>query len=162
MRIIQTKSRQERKGSTMVETAVVLPIFFTFLFGFIEFGHVFMTIHTLNSAARRAARLGIGDLTTTDEVETLAHDILDSAIDADLENVTIQVKDASNFDNIALDAEALDDEYYSALPDVAVEDLERGSLFIVRIVVPYGEVGILGPRWVGNINVYGQAVMRKE
>ena len=101
-------------------------------------------------------------MATTDEVETLAHDILNSAIDANLENVKIQVKDASNFDDIALDAEALDDEYYASLPNVAIEDLERGSLFIVRIQVPYGEVGILGPRWVGDINVYGQAVMRKE
>ncbi len=162
MRLLQNRNRCRRKGATMVETAVVLPIFFTFLFGFIEFGHVFMTIHTLNSAARRAARLGIGDQTTTDQVETLAHDILDSAIDADLEDVIIQVKDASSFDDIALEAESLDDEYYAALPNVAVEDLERGALFIVRIVVPYGEVGILGPRWVGDINVYGQAVMRKE
>ncbi|MCP4782482.1 MAG: pilus assembly protein [Fuerstiella sp.] len=162
MRLPEFRNTEKRKGTTLVETAVVLPIFFTFLFGFIEFGHVFMTIHTLNSAARRAARLGVGDLTTTDEVETLAHDILDSAIDADLENVKIQVKDASVFDDINVDVEAMDDTYYAALPNVDVEALERGSLFIVRIQVPYGEVGILGPRWIGDINLYGQAVMRKE
>ncbi|MCP4511955.1 MAG: hypothetical protein GY826_36755, partial [Fuerstiella sp.] len=60
------------------------------------------------------------------------------------------------------DVEAMDDTYYAALPNVDVEALERGSLFIVRIQVPYGEVGILGPRWIGDINLYGQAVMRKE
>ncbi len=162
MRLLQFRKTQERKGTTLVETAVVLPIFFTFLFGFIEFGHVFMTIHTVNSAARRAARVGVGDLATTDEVESLAHDILNSAIDADLENVRIQVKDASVFDDINVDAEAMNDTYYESLPNVAVEDLERGSLFLVRIQVPYGEVGILGPRWIGDINIYGQAVMRKE
>ena len=162
MRLLQFKKTQKRKGTTMVETAVVLPIFFTFLFGFIEFGHVFMTIHTLNSAARRAARMGISEIATTDEVQTLAHDILDSAIDADLENVKIQVKDASDFDDIAVDADAMDDTYYESLANVAVQDLERGSLFIVRIEVPYGEVGILGPRWIGDIKLYGQAVMRKE
>mgnify|MGYP002631505738 CR=1 FL=1 len=162
MRLLQFRKTQKRKGTTLVETAVVLPIFFTFLFGFIEFGHVFMTIHTLNSAARRAARLGVSELATTDEVRTLAHDILDSAIDADLENVKIQVKDASDFDDIAVDAGAMDDTYYESLPNVAVQDLERGSLFIVRIEVPYGEVGILGPRWIGDIKLYGQAVMRKE
>ena len=50
----RTQAATGRDGSTMTETAFVLPIFFLILFGFIEFGHVFMTIHTLNSAARRA------------------------------------------------------------------------------------------------------------
>ncbi|MCA9049449.1 MAG: pilus assembly protein [Planctomycetaceae bacterium] len=153
------KSPGKRRGTTIVETAVVLPVFFTFIFGFIEFGHVFMTIHTLNSAARRAARLGVGESATTAQVETLAHDILDSAIDADLENVRILVKDASTFDSMSFDVSSVD---YDALPDVTIEDLEPRSLFIVRIQVPYSEVGILGPRWISGVNLYGQSVMRKE
>ena len=96
---------------------------------------------------------------TTAEISTLAHAILDSAIDADHANVNILVKDASVFDQAGFDASNVD---YSALPDVNVENLTSGQLFVVRIQVPYSEIGILGPRWIGSLNLYGQSVMRKE
>jgi len=142
-----------------VETAVVLPVFFTFIFAFIEFGHCFMTIHTLNSAARRAARLGVGEDVTSAQVSGLAHSILDSAIDADLTGVNIKVKDASVFDGASVDVSEID---YDNLPDIEVADAESRQLFLVRIEVPYHQVGILGPRWIDTLNLYGQAVMRKE
>ena len=142
-----------------METAVVLPIFFTLIFGFIEFGHCFMTIHTMNSAARRAARLGVAEQATTAEVSALATAIMSSAINTDAANVDVWVKDASTFDDPLVDATDID---YENLPDVNVENLDTGALFIVRVQVPYSQVGILGPRWVSNLNLYGQSVMRKE
>lgn len=156
---LRNKRKDVRRGTTLVETAVVLPVFFTIIFGFIEFGHCFMTIHAMNSAARRAARMGVGEDKTTAEVTARAHEILDSAIDADHENVVIWVKDASAFDDVNVNASTID---YSSLPDVEVADLESNALFVVRIQVPYSEIGILGPRWVKTLNLYGQSVMRKE
>lgn len=161
MRITPFKqhNKPRRRGATLVETAVVLPVFFTFLFGFIEFGHCFMTIHALNSAARRAARLGVGENVTTQQVHDLAHSILDSAIDADLEGVNITVKDASSFDDADVDPSAID---YDSLPTIEVANAESRTLFLVRIEVPYHEIGIMGPRWIDTLNLHGQAVMRKE
>ena len=161
MRIIRRNQRpgERRRGAALVETAVVLPVFFTFIFAFIEFGHCFMTIHTLNSAARRAARLGVGEDVTSAQVSGLAHSILDSAIDADLTGVNIKVKDASVFDGASVDVSEID---YDNLPDIEVADAESRQLFLVRIEVPYHQVGILGPRWIDTLNLYGQAVMRKE
>ncbi len=156
----QSNTKRDRRfGAALVETAVVLPIFFTFIFAFIEFGHCFMTIHSLNSAARRAARIGVGETATTADVNSLAHEILDSAIDADLEGVQIWIKDASVFDSANVDPSAID---YESLDDIEVADIETRQLFLVRIQVPYSEVGILGPRWITSLNLYGQAVMRKE
>ena len=151
--------KRMRPGSVLVETAVVLPVFFTFVFGFIEFGHCFMTIHSLNSASRRAARLGVGENVTTQQVTDLAHTILDSAINAHAQGVEISVKDASVFDDPNVDSANID---YDLLPDVEVANLESRSLFLVRVEVPYSEVGILGPRWVTALDLHGQAVMRKE
>lgn len=151
--------QSERSGTAIVETAVVLPIFFTFIFAFIEFGHCFMTIHTMNSAARRAARIGVAEFKSTSEVVTVAHDILDSAIDADHQNVKIWVKDGSGFDDPNVDPDAI---VYDTLPDVELSTLESGEMFIVRVQVPYSEIGILGPRWITELNLYGQSVMRKE
>jgi Flp pilus assembly protein TadG len=41
----RTRVRTNRDGTTIAETAVVLPVFFIVVFGIFEFGHVFMTIH---------------------------------------------------------------------------------------------------------------------
>jgi len=157
--IFRRQLGKKRRGTTLVETAVVLPVFFIFLFGFIEFGHCYMTIHSLNSAARRAARLGVGENVTSEEVTGLAHDILNSAIDADLEGVNITVKDASIFDDPSVVASEID---FDSLPSIEVANAESRTLFMVRIEVPYHEIGIMGPRWIDTLNLYGQSVMRKE
>jgi Flp pilus assembly protein TadG len=153
----RTQSRKRRAGTTIAETAVVLPIFFLILFGVIEFGHVFMTIHTLNSAAQRAARLGVSAPMTTANVSTLASQIINSAIPA--ARATILVKNGDAFDVADVDASTIN---YSTLPDIELSTAERRQLFIVRVSVPYSDVAILGPKWLGGLTVYGQSVMRKE
>ena len=157
--VFLSNTGRQRRGATLIETAVVLPVFFTVMFGFIEFGHCFMVIHSLNSAAQRAARLGVGEGVTTYQVSLLAHSIIDSAIDADTQHLNILVKDASIFDEPGLDPSEVD---YHNLPPVEIADLEPRSLFLVRVEVPYHEVGIMGPRWIDTLNLHGQAVMRKE
>lgn len=159
LRLRKTRRQSDRSGTTIVETAVVLPIFFTLIFAFIEFGHCFMSIHAMNSAARRAARIGVGEDATTAQVVQVAKDVLGSAIDVEQSSIVVMVKDASVFDDPAMDVDDID---YSQLDDVNIEDLDPRELFIVRIQVPYSDVGILGPRWVTNLNMYGQSVMRKE
>ena len=153
----RTQTRKGRDGVTIAETAVVLPVFFVILFGFIEFGHVFMTIHALNSAARRAARMGVSETATTAGVTALANQVVGSAIPA--AKATIIVKNGDAFEVSGMDASAIN---YSTLPDIELSTAERRQLFIVRITVPYSDIAILGPRWLGGLTVYGQSVMRKE
>lgn len=50
------KTRQRRKGQTMAEFAITLPILLILVFGVIEFGRVFQAWVTLQNAARAAAR----------------------------------------------------------------------------------------------------------
>ncbi len=92
----RTRKGHNRNGAAAMERAVVLPVFFLLLFAFIEFGHVFMTMHTLNSAARRAARLGVSETATTASVTALANQITSSAIPGS--SATILVKNGSVFD----------------------------------------------------------------
>ncbi len=153
----RTRTRMGREGSTVAETAVVLPVFFLILFGIIEFGHVFMTIHTLNSAARRAARLGVSETATTASVTDLANQVVGSAIPA--ARATILVKNGDAFDVTGVNASTIN---YTALPNIELSTAERRQLFIVRVSVPYSDVAILGPKWLGGLIVYGQCVMRKE
>ncbi len=158
MRLLKLqKYGSKRSGAVLAETAIALPVFFILLFGLIEFGHVYMTIHTLNSAARRAARLGIRESSSTTDVRELAESIASSAMSVD--QVSIIVKDGSIFDTAGVDASTID---YEALPDIELTDAERRQMFTVRVSVDYADVAILGPKWLGHLPLYGQAVMRRE
>lgn len=50
------KTRQKRKGQTLAEFAITLPILLLLVFGVIEFGRVFQAWVTLQNSARAAAR----------------------------------------------------------------------------------------------------------
>lgn len=155
---LRTQNKDERSGATLVETAVVLPVFFTLVFGFFEFGHVFMTIHVLNGAAKQAARVGVGDNSTTEKVKTKATATLQGLLGNNT-SFTVEVLDGSKFDEPNIDPSTID---YSTLPEADLSTATTRQLFIVRVSVPYDEVGIMGPTWLTGLNLYGQSVMRHE
>ncbi|REJ91134.1 MAG: pilus assembly protein, partial [Planctomycetota bacterium] len=55
-----------------MELAVVAPVFGIFLAGIMEFGHAFLTVGTLNAAAKQAARYGAVEGVSTADVESRA------------------------------------------------------------------------------------------
>ena len=155
-RRLQT-DKSERTGATLVETAVVLPVFLIFVWAIIEFGHAFMVTNLLTAAAKRAAREGVADEVTTAQVVARANAIVGSAIS--LDDVTVLVKDASIFDDPAADISGID---YSTLPNVELNDLEPRQLFVVYIEVPYSSVCIMPPRWVTGVTMRGMSAQRHE
>ena len=54
----QTSVRRGRSGQAVVEFALILPVFMLMLFGAIEFGRAYYTLHLLTNAAREGARTG--------------------------------------------------------------------------------------------------------
>ncbi len=150
-------SRRRRTGTTAVEMAFVLPVFGIFMAGIVEFGHVYMTINTLNSAARKAARIGVADGVSTDAVIAEANTIISEAFNTT--NVSVTVKNAAAFDQSGVDAASLD---LDALPTAKLNETEPRQLFLVRISVPYNEIALLPPFWAKNLTLTGQAVMRHE
>jgi Flp pilus assembly protein TadG len=56
MPICRTIGRRTRRGSTIVESALVLSIFLMFLFGIFEYSRFLMVMHLTNNAARDGAR----------------------------------------------------------------------------------------------------------
>ncbi len=71
-------AKSNRDGSTTVELALILPIFFTLLFAAFEFGHANMMRHGAQSAAYEAARAAIVPNATNQDVQTAAQRVLDS------------------------------------------------------------------------------------
>lgn len=146
-----------RSGATVVEMAVVLPVFGIFLAGIMETGHAYMVMDVLNSAAKQAARLGALEGKTSAQVLARAQEKISGAVDP--ADATIYVKDGSSFDTPGFDPTGLN---YSGLDNIEVLDAEARQLFIVRIEVPYNDVAILPPFWIKNITLSGLAVMRHE
>ncbi|MCA9023685.1 MAG: pilus assembly protein [Planctomycetaceae bacterium] len=150
-------SRRSRSGATVVEMAVVLPVFGIFLAGLMETGHAYMVMDVLNSAAKQAARLGALEGKTSAQVLALAQAKIGGAVNPS--DATVYIKDGSDFDTPGFDPTGIS---YSGLPDIEVQDAEARQLFIVRIEVPYNDVAILPPFWIKDITLSGQAVMRHE
>lgn len=76
----------------MVQTALVLPIFFLLIFGIFEYGRFFMVRNLAANAAREAARFAVvhtADKTTTD-VQNLVLGILGSQ-QSQLQTLNIQI-----------------------------------------------------------------------
>jgi len=53
--------RRSRRGQTLVEFALILPIFILLLVGIFDFGRAVYAYNTISNASREAVRLGIVD-----------------------------------------------------------------------------------------------------
>lgn len=58
-------TRSDGKGQTLVEFALILPIFILVIFGILDLGRAVYAYHTINNAAREAVRVAIVDQNTT-------------------------------------------------------------------------------------------------
>lgn len=142
----------------MVETALVMPVFFLFVFAIMEFGHATMVSNVLKNSCRNAARWGAASGATTEEVVAFARNQMKSAVNTGV--VTIQVKDASFFDDGGeLPANSSD---WAALSDIELSDAESRQMFLIRATVRYGDVTIFPQPWLGNVVLGGQSITRHE
>lgn len=153
--LIRRQERQSRSGATIVEMAVVVPVFAVFLAAIMEFGHAFLVVGTLNAAAKQAARYGAVDGISTAEVEARVNQVLSAAFDAS--QTTVYVKNAGVFDTGA--PENVD---YTQLPNIELLNAERRQLYVVRVEVDYNDVALMPPFWAKDLKLFGQSVMRHE
>jgi len=150
-------SGSERSGTTLVELAVVLPVFFLFMFTLVEFGHFFMVTNALGAATRKAARYGSCDGVTTAQAQQKATELLATAMK--MTGVSVIVKNASVFDSSSTDPTTIN---YQELPAIELQNASPRQLFIIRAEVLYSDVSLLPPMWLKNATISGQAVMRHE
>lgn len=156
LRLRPHRDNTNRRGTTIVETAVVAPVFAIFLAAIMEFGHAFLVVGTLNAAAKQAARHGAVEGISTSDVVAKANGILGAALDST--DATVLVKDASVFDADSL-PEVIE---YDELPNIELSTAERRQLYVVRIQVAYNDVAIMPPFWAKDLQLVGQSVMRHE
>jgi Flp pilus assembly protein TadG len=151
-------SRHDRSGTTVVETAFVLPVFLMFLFALIEFGHAQMVKNVINSACRTGARMGSTEGRSTADVEAHVRQVLGSLMDAN--DVSVYVKNASPFDTSP--SPATDGESLESLPDIQLSEAEPRQLFVVRAKVEYNDIALVPMPFLSGVVLNGQAFMRHE
>lgn len=157
------RRNRTRQGTTIVETALVLPVFLFFVLGIIEFGHAIMVTHVLNSACRQAARIGstAGNSTATVRAKVLS--VLGSAVNQN--KVTVYVKDAGVFDTSSNPSTAASS--LESMANIELTNTDSRHLFMVRAKLSYKDVAIVPDipligSLLNNLTIQGQAFMRHE
>lgn len=150
--------RGRRRGTATVEVAMILPIFFTFIFGIIEFGRLQMASNLLRSACRQGARLGATENFSSADAQSYVLDILSAGFDTSYATVT--VKDASVYDTEGPYPDTAAE--FNALADMELDDAEPRQLFLVRASVPYNSVALIPFPGLNGVTLTGQAFSRHE
>jgi hypothetical protein len=157
------RNSADRRGTTAVETAFVLPVFLMFVLALIELGHAQLVKHVLRGACRQAARSGSTEGTTTAQVRNRVLEMVGSVVDAGA--VQVFVKDASVFD--AGGETPTSGADLEAMSDVELQGAEARQLFMVRARINYSDIAIvpnipyLGS-FLDDVTLQGQAFMRHE
>ena len=152
------RNRYARTGTTLVEMAFVLPVFFFFVFALLEFGHAQMVNNVLRSACREGARLGSTQGQSAASVEAHVRQVLSGAMDAT--QVEVFVKDGSSFDNGA--SVPSDQSGFESLPDINLDDAEPRQLFLVRAKVEYNNIALVPMDFMNGVVLPTQSFMRHE
>lgn len=134
----RSRSSQCRLGATVVEMAVVTPIFVLLVFGLIEFGRALMIKQAMTDAARAGSRTAI--LATTqsqDQVVAAARDCLASAIsDPGQASVVVTPDDLSSAD--------------------------RGVELTTTVSVSFSKLSWVVPSFLGDVVIKSESHMTRE
>lgn len=148
----------KRRGTAVVETAVVLPVFILMLFAIIEFGHAQMVLNLLQSGCRTGARMGSMQGPTTAEVIAKVRQTLGAGVDPNVVNVYVQNADSLDSGNVW----PTTDSEVQALPPLEVAAAEPRQMFVVRASVNYNDVSVLPMPFLAGVTLDAQAFMRHE
>ena len=143
-----TNSTARRRGTAMVEMALVLPIFFTVVLGIVEFGRAMMVGQMVTNAAREGTRMGIVDGETNTTVTTWIEDFLESSINVDPADVTVTITVTEAAGN----------------PPAAnqIGSASAKDLITINVSVPFDEVSYVPGDYLNGKNLSAQSAMRHE
>ena len=131
-----------RRGVVMAEFILVFPVFLIAIVGIVELGRAVMVQQILTNAAREGTRRAVVPEATNDAVNTLVDNYLDrTSLGAGTPQIDIL------------------DEAGAAL-DLATADPH--SVVMVRVAMPYNEVGFGIYSYFANKTMGAQVQMRKE
>ena len=141
-------AKETRRGTALVEMALVLPIFMLVTLGIIEFGRAMMIGQLVTNAAREGARLGIIDGSTNADVTNSIQQFL-------LESANIQAADL----NISITVTPADG---NPDPGNEVGTARPRDLVSVYVAVPFDKVSYISGNYLSGKTLSGRCAMRHE
>lgn len=133
-----------RRGNSLIDTVLVLPMLLGLTFGGVEFGHFFFVKHTLDGAAREGAREAISPQATTANVNA---------------RIAASLK-AAGFQSSST---IVDPKFSVVINPSNVAGAVPGAQITVTVSIPWGTIGIAPMHMIGSGKVVsGATVMRKE
>ncbi len=139
---------QRRRGAALVETAIVLPIFFLVVLGIIEFGRAFMVMQLVNTGAREGARSAISDGTTNDEVTEMIRGLVANTASIPQEKVDVDITITPHPGN--------------ADPHDQIENAHKRDLIRIDVSVAVADVSFVTPSAITSTHIRGTSTMRHE
>jgi len=136
------------RGQTLVEFALILPIFLLLLVGIFDLGRAIYAYNTVNNAAREGGRLAIVDQTESDIQARAAQHA-----------ASLQVADADVY--VDYRAQATPETEGSCLAEVGT-DAVVGCIAVVKVPYTYNAATPLIGNLVGQILVTGETRFRVE
>ena len=105
MRHAATRPPRHRRGATVLEAALVIPILLSLAFGAVEVGYFMFVKHTLHGAARVGARVGSLPSSTNSEVSSAVNDAM-SAAGIPTNQYMLQIRNANTDASLTLSSTA--------------------------------------------------------
>jgi Flp pilus assembly protein TadG len=144
----QHTANQKRRGTALVEMALVLPIFMMVTLGIVEFGRAMMVSQLITNAAREGARLGIITGSTNADVQ------------ASVESFLLQAANISASD-LSLDITVTPDTG-NPNPGNQVVYAHSRDLVSVSVSVPFDKVSYISGNYLKGKTLVGRSAMRHE
>jgi Flp pilus assembly protein TadG len=139
---------QSRRGTALVELALVLPIFIGITVGIVEFGRAMMVGQLVTNAAREGTRRAIIDGSTNADVETSIKDFLAQSVGAQADEVavTITITPATGNPN----------------PGNSLAASHPKDLVTIKVEVPFSDVSFVKGKYLEGKKLVAQSAMRHE
>lgn len=132
----------------MVETAVVLPIFFMIVLGIVEFGRAMMVAQLLTNGAREGARLSVLPDATNASVETAVLDFVESSVGVPRSKLTVTI--------------AITPAAGNPNPGNVLANARKRDLCDVKVDVAFTDVDYIPGNFLAGRKLSGQCAMRRE
>lgn len=141
---MNTTQAHHRRGSAVLDAALVFPILLSLTFGCIEFGHYFFIKHTLQGAAREGARAAVAPGSTDAEVTSAITQAMNAAGISPSKWTKYIQNTATPPANISVNQPA-------------------GTAIVIKVECTWGQVGLRPLGLIGaSKKVVGITTMRKE
>jgi Flp pilus assembly protein TadG len=137
-----------RRGTALVEMALVLPIFIAVTLGIVEFGRAMMVGQLITNAAREGARLGIIEGSTNADIVSDMQAFLLQSANIPAQDLTINITVTPDEGN-----PSAGNEVANALPR---------DLVSVYVSVPFSKVSYISGSYLNGKTLSGRSAMRHE